>query len=259
VHSNCYNFSSGVREYFAKNPEKTFVDLAQSFVDKAVPIFKNRKNRRVMMWEDVITAPGFKVHTLPKDIILQSWNKGLENLKLLTSQGYDVVVSSADWFYLDCGHGGWVGNDPRYNFNEAPAMPKEFQKLLDDPKFDSNGYTPTTFNYGGFGGSWCAPYHTWQRIYDYDFTKGLTKEEAKHILGAEVALWSEQADHINADSKIWPRAAALSELLWSGNRDKNGLKRTTNLTHRILEWRERLVARGIAAASLQPKRFASKN
>jgi hypothetical protein len=30
------------------------------------------------------------------------------------------------------------------------------------------------FNYGGDGGSWCAPYKTWQRIYDYDFLTNLT-------------------------------------------------------------------------------------
>ncbi|KAG0082447.1 hypothetical protein BGZ92_011729, partial [Podila epicladia] len=91
------------------------------------------------------------------------------------------------------------------------------------------------------------------RIYDYDFTKGLTDEEAKHVIGAEVAMWSEQADPHNVDSKVWPRSAALAELLWSGNRNAEGYKRTTELSARIQEFRERLVARGISAAALVPK------
>jgi hexosaminidase len=177
---------------------------------------------------------------------MQSWNNGLENLKKLTSRGYDVIVSSADFFYLDCGTGGYVSNDPRYNEMAKAQKPDN----APDPWY--------TFNYGGPGGSWCAPYKTWQRIYDYDFTDGLTAEEKKHILGAITPLWSEQSDDTTVDSKVWPRAAALAELVWSGNNDAQGKKRTTQLTARILNFREYLVANGIGAAPLQPE-YCLKN
>jgi len=107
----------------------------------------------------------------------------------------------------------------------------------------------------GDGASWCGPYKTWQRIYSNDdFTNGLTDEEAKHILGAEAAVWSEQTD-----LSVWnprfglERLAALTELLWSGDRNKDGCKRTTELPARILDYRERMVARGHAAHVLVPK------
>jgi hexosaminidase len=109
------------------------------------------------------------------------------------------------------------------------------------------------FNYGGNGGSWCAPYKTWQRIYDYDFTTNLTVAQAQHVLGAEAPLWSEQVDDTVISGKMLPRAAALAELLWSGNKDENGKKRTTEMTERILNFREYLVANGIGAAPLVPK------
>jgi hexosaminidase len=112
----------------------------------------------------------------------------------------------------------------------------------------STAYTPTTFNYQGGGGSWCAPYKTWQRIYDYDITVGLTAAEAKHVLGGITPLWAEQSDDTTVDSKVWPRAAALAESLWSGNRDAHGKKRVTQLTQRILNYRERLVGRGVGVS-----------
>jgi N-acetyl-beta-hexosaminidase len=35
------------------------------------------------------------------------------------------------------------------------------------------------------------------------------------IYGAEAALWSEQVDEFGLDAKLWPRASALAERLWS--------------------------------------------
>ncbi|RLV95176.1 Beta-hexosaminidase [Spathaspora sp. JA1] len=226
----CYYMSPLIMDdWFEKN--RSMKDLTQYYVDKALPIFFNvSQDRKLIMWEDIITTPE-GANTLPtENIILQSWNNDLVNIKNLTSQGYDVIVSSSSHFYLDCGYGGWVTNDPRY---------------VDIPDND-------VFN-NGQGGSWCAPYKTWQRIYDYDFTANLTAEEAGHVIGAEVALWSEQVDSTVLISKIWPRTAALAESTWSGNRDDNGDLRTNLLTSRILNFREYLVALGHAASPLVPK------
>ena len=82
------------------------------------------------------------------------------------------------------------------------------------------------FNYGGGGGSWCAPYKTWQRIYDYDFTQNLTDAERKHILGATAPLWSEQVDDQVISSKMWPRAAALGP---RGKAAKAAISRTREM------------------------------
>ncbi|OXV05448.1 hypothetical protein Egran_06784 [Elaphomyces granulatus] len=235
VQTNCYNFSSNVQNWFAENPSRTYSDLMQYWIDRVLPIFlNNQPNRRLIMWEDIVigSVPALNVS---KDIILQSWNNGPANIQNLTAQGFDVIVSSSDFLYLDCGFGGWVTNDRRYDVMTNPDL-----------------NTPN-FNYGGNGGSWCAPYKTWQRIYDYDFTTNLTVAQAQHVLGAEAPLWSEQVDDTVISGKMWPRAAALAELLWSGNKDKDGQKRTTEMTERILNFREYLVANGIGAAPLVPK------
>jgi len=234
LHMNCYNFSAKISDFFGSG--KTMGDLYQHWVDTAIPNFRKQANKTLVMWEDVVLSPDAAASgVVPKDIIMQSWNNGLTNIFNLTRDGYKVIVSSADFMYLDCGYGGWVSNDPRYNVQENPNA------------------TLPNFNYGGGGGSWCAPYKTWQRIYDYDFTQGLSDEQKSLIQGSIAPLWAEQVDDTVISSKMWPRAAALAELVWSGNRDASGKKRTTELTQRILNFREYLVANGVQAAPLMPK------
>lgn len=236
LHMNCYNFSSLARDFFAQN--HTMGDLYQVWVDRALPYFKKQANKTFVMWDDVIlSADAAATGEVPKDIIIQAWNNGVTNINNATALGHRVIVSSSDFMYLDCGYGGWVGNDQRYDVQVNP---------------NATDGSPN-FNYGGNGGSWCAPYKTWQRIYDYDFTEGLSDEQKKLVVGSIAPLWSEQVDDVVISPKMWPRAAALAELVWSGNRDKDGNKRTTELTQRILNFREYLVASGVQAAPLMPK------
>lgn len=46
----------------------------------------------------------------------------------------------------------------------------------------------------------------------------LTDEQKKYILGGEATMWAELVNEDNIDTRIWPRTAAIAEVLWSGRK-----------------------------------------
>lgn len=68
-----------------------------------------------------------------------------------------------------------------------------------------------------------ARYLPLKTVYDYEPVPAmLTKEEAKYIWGAQGNLWSEYiANAAKAEYMLFPRLAALSEILWSPKEKRN--------------------------------------
>ncbi|KAG0000080.1 hypothetical protein BGZ80_010823 [Entomortierella chlamydospora] len=161
-----------------------------------------------------------------KDTAIQVWTSS-QNIKKTIQKGYKAIAGSADYGCLDCGLGDWLGN-----------------WIL--------------------GNSWCDPYKSWQKIYSFNPVSGLNPEEAKSVLGGEALLWSEQVDDTNLDAKLWPRASAAADVLWSGNSDdsktrlwngpdqKENSLRSNVALERIDEHRFRMLSEKINAESLQP-------
>jgi hypothetical protein len=53
--------------------------------------------------------------------------------------------------------------------------------------------------------------NTWQRMYDYEPTVGLSTTEAALVIGGEVTMWGEKIDQSNLLATIFPRALAVGE------------------------------------------------
>ena len=89
-------------------------------------------------------------------------------------------------------------------------------------------------------------------MYSYNPLRGVPAGLEHLVLGGETSTWSEQTDGVNLDGKVWPRACAAAEVLWSGPVDARGHNRSQmTASRRLAEMRERLVARGVAAEAVQ--------
>lgn len=211
VNTNCWNTTKSIQSYLQAN-NHTVETLLPSFSTKMHRRAKKNK-KSIIIWEEAVLNHGIK---LPKDALVQVW-LGAEDTKKMIDLGYRVIASSYQYWYLDCGQGAWLGDDPS-------------------------------------GSSWCDPYKHWQMIYTYDLLANLTtQQQQKMVVGGEVAIWSEQVDEQNLDTYSWPRTSAAAEVLWSGNRDKAGnIVSTKNVLPWLNNFRFWMVSKGIRAEPLQP-------
>ena len=227
IHIGCWNTSDSIKRYLTDNgkglEEADFIELWREFQEKSSgrlkKVAKNVPDMDIIVWTNHLTKPEY-IHNLPKDIYtVQIWTDGSDTkdpqIKLLADKGYKMIFSNYDKTYLDCGYGAWVGE----------------------------------------GNNWCSPYKGWQLQYGNDLYKMLTDRDVvlsedvkEQVLGGEVNMWSEQTDSFSVEAKIFPRAAAFAERLWSNPNNK-----WYAAEQRMLHHRERLTQRGIRAEKLQPE------
>ncbi|KAL5482321.1 NAG1_2 [Sanghuangporus weigelae] len=170
-----------------------------------------------VVWEEMVLSHNV---TLGNDTIIMVWISS-EDVQGVAEAGFRIVHAASDYFYLDCGGGGWVGA------NIA-------------------------------GNSWCDPFKTWQKSYSFDPFANLTTSQQSLILGGESLLWTEQSSPENLDPIVWPRAASAAEIYWTGatlpdgtvRNDVEGVRAALPRLHDIAY---RLRKRGIKAIALQPE------
>nr|AAL28585.1 HL07462p [Drosophila melanogaster] len=170
--------------------------------------------KHVAVWSSALT----NTKCLPNSqFTVQVWGGSTwqENYDLLDN-GYNVIFSHVDAWYLDCGFGSWRAT----------------------------------------GDAACAPYRTWQNVYKHRPWERmrLDKKRKKQVLGGEVCMWTEQVDENQLDNRLWPRTAALAERLWTDPSDDHDMDIVPpDVFRRISLFRNRLVELGIRAEALFPK------
>ncbi|XP_011315002.1 chitooligosaccharidolytic beta-N-acetylglucosaminidase isoform X2 [Fopius arisanus] len=92
----------------------------------------------------------------------------------------------------------------------------------------------------GFWG--ITKYHSWRDVYE----NRIPRKEA--VLGGEVCMWGEYVNQGGLDARIWPRAAAAGERLWT---DSTTLK-TIDVEPRFQAHRDRLENRNVKVDAISP-------
>ena len=192
----------------------------QKLVDHAISIVKSSEMTPVV-WEEVLLDYNL---TLPEDTLVQAWRNSTptdletSSLAQVVSKGHKAIFGAYDHWYLDCGHGGWLDPDPTNN-----------ETTIKSPFLD-----------------YCGPYHNWRHVYSYNPLADVPVEKQHLVVGGEASMWTEQTDGINLDNRLWPRLAAAGEVLWRGNGTVS-----EDVTRRLAEMREWLVAKGVAVGPVQ--------
>ncbi|RHX96969.1 hypothetical protein DYB25_003142 [Aphanomyces astaci] len=164
--------------------------------------------KRITLWSSDLTTSSYIASLPPDKVSIQSWNMlELNEPKRFTDAGYSYIASFQEAHYLDCGLNGIARKD--------------------------NG--------------WCAPYKTWQVIYDQLLNPNVTADNNHLVLGGEVVLWTEVTGAAALEDKIWPRAAAFAERAWTNPNMTwlDAMDRMTIAAHRVVE-------SGSGAEMLQP-------
>lgn len=170
--------------------------------------------KHVIVWSSNLSRKPYNIKYLKeKEIVVQIWGaSSWSETPSLLSDGYKIIISHVDAWYLDCGFGAWRET----------------------------------------GGAACDPYRPWQVMYSHQPWSS-DPQYRKQMLGGEACLWTEQVDALSLDSRLWPRAAAFSERLWSDPPASRNFLIPEDVYTRLSTHRERLVGRGLQAEALWPQ------
>ncbi|CAL8277368.1 unnamed protein product [Merluccius merluccius] len=125
----------------------------------------------------------------------------------------------------------WKGNQQQYQNEMAKVTSSGYKTLLS---------TPWYLNRISYGQDWINFY----KADPQDFTG--TDVQKKLVIGGEACMWGEYVDSTNLMPRLWPRASAVGERLWSA-------KEVTDVNDaysRLSKHRCRMVERGIQAQPL---------
>ncbi|KLO15933.1 beta-hexosaminidase [Schizopora paradoxa] len=210
VNTNCYTQDSETQKEL--NASGLTLDEALNNFLMATHDVLRSGGKNPIVKEDMVLKHNT---SLPNSTIVVVWISS-DDAKAVAEKGFRIIHQPSDFFYLDCGGGGWLGDDITLN-------------------------------------SWCDPFKTWQKIYSFDPLANLTADEASLVLGGQIPLWSEQSGPENLDSIAWPRTASAAEVFWTGGTLDDPLRNLSSALPRLHDVRYRMVQRGVNAIHLQPE------
>lgn len=180
VNLDCWSQYSNITAHMQAQNMTDFHALWAEFenklVDRIVKVNGDQVPKAVILWSSPLTKRSYvNMYLNPKIHVVQSWGGSTwpETIELL-EDGFRVILSHVDAWYLDCGFGRWRET----------------------------------------GEAACGEYRTWQTVYNHRPWREYPSQSLGLVLGGEAAIWSEQVGQGSLEPRLWPRASALAERLW---------------------------------------------
>ncbi|KOB79240.1 Uncharacterized protein OBRU01_00781 [Operophtera brumata] len=158
------------------------------------------------------------LHVGGDEVFFPCWNSSEEITNYMEGKGFDT--STTDGFIKLWGE--FHEKSLQLWDGEAVSVPKDIWYL----------------DHGFWG---MTTYSNWRKMYAHL----LPKENG--MLGGEVAMWSEYVDEQDLDTRVWPRAAAVAERLWS-----DPITSVYTAEPRLQRMRGRLINRGLRPDAISP-------
>jgi hexosaminidase len=181
----------------------------QGWITRRIADRLAKRGRRIMGWDEILADDA------PKTAVGHSWRTVSGNGAGTTlvagpeaaRLGYDMVMTPHTETYYDYRQG-----------------------LKEDPFQYPGGNIPLA------------------RAYAFDPCAGVVPEARRHVLGSQAQMWSEYIwNEYDLAWKMWPRACAMSEVLWTGSEKKD----FDGFMKRMQTHRRRLIGMGVNCAPLQ--------
>ncbi|CAD7090237.1 unnamed protein product [Hermetia illucens] len=224
-----------------------------------------------LIYEDIakITPGENTMHLGGDEVRLECWNASTEILNKMRDRGLQPNVDGFHQLWSEFHHRTHrIWSDIKQTgskgilWSSKLTDPEKIEQLLPANKFIIQTWVPTSdplvrdllvkgyqlivtpkdgwyLDHGFWG---VTNYYNWRSVYDKILPRDL------NILGGEVCMWSEYVDEFAVESRIWPRAGAAAERLWS---DPSTSSREAE--SRFNRYRKRLIARGIGPDAVTPK------
>lgn len=154
------------------------------------------RGRRAVGWDEVAEGGA----DLPGDVVVMNWRGDRFGGAAAAARGHDVVMAPNEFLYL--------------NYSQfSPEFERE-TRMYPHPFVFTREYAPMTLRV----------------VHSFDPLRGVAPEDARHVLGGQVCLWSNVVPTPEAaEWRLWPRSAALAEVIWRGEapgeRDFDGFAR----------------------------------
>ncbi|XP_051516194.1 beta-hexosaminidase subunit beta-like isoform X2 [Myxocyprinus asiaticus] len=202
--------------------------------------------------------PDAYIHLGGDEVDFSCWKSNPDIHKFMEQQGFGTDYSKLESFYIQRlldivtatkkGYMVWqevfdngvkLKSDTVVEVWMSNNMEEELQNVT-GAGFTTILSSPWYLDYISYG-------QDWQRYYKVEPLnfKGSAAQK-KLVIGGEACLWGEYVDATNLTPRLWPRASAVAERLWSDV----SVTDLGNAYNRLAQHRCRMVKRGIAAEPL---------